>query len=694
MTAARVRPGENDENLKVSTRLFGGFGMLLALLCAIAVLESYNTRILRDGMIDIVEVNNEQARLAAEMRAAVTDRAVAVRNIALLRDPKAIDFEAQRLKTQEQIYREDYAKLERMLTSNPTTQPEELALLQAVKRDELKAMPLIDKAASLGLAGDPAGAIVVLVQEARAPQASWLKELAALTALETRLSDEAADEALRASATLQTATLGATALALALGGLAAWLITRSVLRQLGGEPQQAQEMAREIANGNLTLSLRPTAGGANSLIASLETMRVQLSATVSRIQTAADAISTASSQLASGNADLSGRTEEQAASLEQTAASMEQLTSAVKQNTESAQQGSAMALAASQTAEAGGQAMRRMIATMQDIAASSAKVHEIISVIEGIAFQTNILALNAAVEAARAGEQGRGFAVVAAEVRTLAQRSATAAKEIKALIETSSQHVTTGSELATGTGDTMEEVLASVRHVADIMGKSRRPRANRAPASTRSTSRSRRWIASRSRTRRWWSRPPRPRAACRTRRKICANPCRSSATRPSPRPRSTRHACCLPPHERGRRLSAQQHDSRRTVVLAIAQPQHQAVQPGAARYEAPAGEVQPDVHGPAPSATCRVQAIAMRGRACSKPSPTHLAQASRATQPARNSTGTWSRRATQAPSRCRRAARSGRSSRSISMPTYLRLAYSAACTPPLSLRPNPAVPGR
>ena len=227
------------------------------------------------------------------------------------------------------------------------------------------------------------------------------QELAALTALETRLSDEAADEALRASATLQTATLGATALALALGGLAAWLITRSVLRQLGGEPQQAQEMAREIANGNLTLSLRPTAGGANSLIASLETMRVQLSATVSRIQTAADAISTASSQLASGNADLSGRTEEQAASLEQTAASMEQLTSAVKQNTESAQQGSAMALAASQTAEAGGQAMRRMIATMQDIAASSAKVHEIISVIEGIAFQTNILALNAAVEAAR-----------------------------------------------------------------------------------------------------------------------------------------------------------------------------------------------------------------------------------------------------------------------------------------------------
>ena len=165
-------------------------------------------------------------------------------------------------------------------------------------------MPLIDKAASLGLAGDPAGAIVVLVQEARAT---------GVMAQRAGRADRAGNAPERRGGRRGAASLGhaadgdpgATALALALGGLAAWLITRSVLRQLGGEPQQAQEMAREIANGNLTLSLRPTAGGANSLIASLETMRVQLSATVSRIQTAADAISTASSQLASGNADLS-----------------------------------------------------------------------------------------------------------------------------------------------------------------------------------------------------------------------------------------------------------------------------------------------------------------------------------------------------------------------------------------------------
>ena len=249
------------------------------------------------------------------------------------------------------------------------------------------------------------------------------------------------------------------------------LITRHLLRQLGGEPHYAAAIASTVAAGDLTVSVETKRGDQSSLLFAIRSMRDNLAGIVGRVQAGTDAIATASRQIAAGNLDLSSRTEQQASSLQETASSMEELTSTVKQNAENAQQASALAANASEVAHKGSAVVGRVVDTMSDISQSSTKIAEITGIIEGIAFQTNILALNAAVEAARAGEQGRGFAVVASEVRNLAQRSSTAAKEIKDLIGASVQKIRDGSELAGEAGRTMTEVTQSVARVTDIMGE-------------------------------------------------------------------------------------------------------------------------------------------------------------------------------------------------------------------------------
>lgn len=250
--------------------------------------------------------------------------------------------------------------------------------------------------------------------------------------------------------------------------IAAFILTRGITKPL----EEAVMVAEKVAGGDLTVKVNVNSTDeTGQLMRSLKDMTESLFETVSKVRVGTDTISTASSEIASGNMDLSSRTEQQASSLEETASSMEELTSTVRQNADNARQANQLAVTASGIAAKGGEVVSEVVATMSDINESSKKMADIIGVIDGIAFQTNILALNAAVEAARAGEQGRGFAVVATEVRSLAQRSAAAAREIKELIDTSVEKVTIGTELVATAGSTMDEVVSSIQRVHDIMGE-------------------------------------------------------------------------------------------------------------------------------------------------------------------------------------------------------------------------------
>lgn len=286
--------------------------------------------------------------------------------------------------------------------------------------------------------------------------------------------DTARAEYERAVASYQNTQLFV-ALAIGMGLLFAlgfgYLVARSIIRQLGTEPGTAAHLATSVAQGDLTVAIALKDGDTTSLMAQLKRMQDSLVAMVSSVHQSSENVASASEQIAQGNTDLSSRTEEQASALEETAASMEQLNSAVRQNADSARRANELALSASTVALQGGAVVAEVVHTMKRINESSVQIADIVGVIDSIAFQTNILALNAAVEAARAGEQGRGFAVVATEVRNLAGRAASAAREIKGLIGASVERVEAGTALVDRAGQTMGEVVDSIRRVTDIMGE-------------------------------------------------------------------------------------------------------------------------------------------------------------------------------------------------------------------------------
>ncbi|MFZ6820647.1 methyl-accepting chemotaxis protein [Undibacterium sp. Ji22W] len=460
----------NLTTMKVGKRLGLGFALVLILLIAVTSLGISRMALIQDRLEDIVNVSNVKSRLIIDMRAIVYDRQVSLRNLTLLTDIDDMSKDLKKIDEQSKNYSEKETKLIDMLKGDSGS-PAERTLLTKLKDKEKAAASLPNLARDLGIANNPEGATIALIKKIRPVQDDWYKALDELVALEDKQNAVVADEAKSAFGNARNVLLMLGGLALLLGIIAAVIITRSLLKQLGGEPDYAADIASQIAAGDLSGIIDTNNGDTESLLAEMKTMRDSLVNIVGQVRVGTDTIATASREIATGNLDLSSRTEQQASSLEKTTASMKELTTTVKQNADNAREANKLAASASDVARQGGVVVAEVVDTMSSINESAKKIVDIISVIDGIAFQTNILALNAAVEAARAGEQGRGFAVVASEVRSLAQRSAAAAKEIKTLIGDSVEKVEIGSKLVGQAGATIDEVVSSVRHVTDIIAE-------------------------------------------------------------------------------------------------------------------------------------------------------------------------------------------------------------------------------
>jgi methyl-accepting chemotaxis protein len=363
-------------------------------------------------------------------------------------------------------------------------------------------------------AGDREQATRILMGEMPALYTPVRDNLAALLKLQVDVAQSEYSFAETRYGQVRAAAIGVIVLALVLAASLGLWISRSIRQALGAEPHEVKQVAEAVAAGHLDTTLQLRAGDETSVMATMKRMCDTLTQIVTEVRQNADSVATASAQIAAGNLDLSSRTEEQASALQQTAASMEQLSAAVQHNADNARQANQMASGAAAVATQGGQVVGQVVETMKGIQDSSHRIADIIGVIDGIAFQTNILALNAAVEAARAGEQGRGFAVVASEVRSLAQRSAQAAREIKVLIHSSNDRVEQGSSLVEQAGSTMREIEQAIARVTDIMGEISSASAGAVDGhGPGRRGRSRRWIRPRSRTPHWWRRAPLPRRA-------------------------------------------------------------------------------------------------------------------------------------------------------------------------------------
>jgi methyl-accepting chemotaxis protein len=453
--------------MKVGVRLGLGFALVLVLLVMVTVVGILRMAQIQNRLDHVVNVNNVVTRLVVDMRNNVSERVTSLRTLTLMTDPADMEPELTRFKDQTAKYDALQGKLAAKFSEEASA--EEKALLNQVKEAEGTAMPAIAKASQLYLANNAMDATRVMVKEIRPAQKKWLEALDQLGGLEDKLNAQTQLDAEAAFASARNFMLMLLALAVALGIVAATVITRGLLKQLGGEPGYTAKIAGSIAEGDLSIAIETKSSDRGSLLVEMKQMRNSLVDIVSQVRRGTHTITTASREIAAGNSDLSSRTELQASSLEKTASAMEELTSTVKQNADNAREANHLAATASDVARKGGEVVSQVVGTMGEINSSASKIADIIGVIDGIAFQTNILALNAAVEAARAGEQGRGFAVVASEVRNLAQRSAAAAKEIKQLIGDSVEKIGRGSKLVGHAGETMDEVVASVKRVTDIM---------------------------------------------------------------------------------------------------------------------------------------------------------------------------------------------------------------------------------
>jgi len=456
--------------LTIGKRLALGFGSVLVLMAVLAALAIHRVGEIDRILTTINGVNNVKQRYAIQWRGNVHDRAIAIRDVVLATGDAAkphLDL----LRRLNEEYQRSAAPLDALFAGRDDILPEERQALAAIKDVERRTLPLINQVIALRQAGRVEDATALLDRQIGTALVDWLAGTSRLIDLEDKLNNEAAARARALSGSFFTWMTALLLCAAGAGASAAWRISRGLLRQLGGQPDYAVDIAGAIAAGDLSVPIATRSGDHGSLLFAMKAMRDSLVTIVAQVRAGTLAIANASTEIAAGNQDLAERSERQASTLEETASSMEELTGTVRQNADNARQANTLAESAQAVAQRGGAVVAQVVQTMASINASSKQIAEIISVIDGIAFQTNILALNAAVEAARAGEQGRGFAVVAGEVRSLAQRSAAAAKEIKALIGDSVAKVDDGARLVDEAGRTMEEIVTSVKRVTDIMAE-------------------------------------------------------------------------------------------------------------------------------------------------------------------------------------------------------------------------------
>ena len=466
---SKIDPAQNRVDqwvarLRIGPRLTVGFGLIMGLMLGVALIAVLGLHSLNGNLKWIVENRHSKTELLHQVVEEVNAVSIAVRN-ALLADETSRSAHLNRVVAG----RETLSGMLATLDSTFVAEDDKSKALQQSLHSENAAYTVELVKLTRALTSGDAQAANALLQTGLQPKfEAYMVSLRALNNYEAQLMTRA-QQAAEGSYESGRGWIGSVlVLAILLTAVLAWVLTRSIVEPLRG----AVDVAQRVAGGDLTVAVRE--GGRDEtgqLLGALAQMTHNLRTLVGQVAEGARTVSDTSSQIAQGNVDLSQRTEQQASTLEETASSLEELTSTVTQNAHNARQANQLAMGASDVARKGGQVVGQVVDTMTGISASSKKIADIIGVIDGIAFQTNILALNAAVEAARAGVEGRGFAVVAAEVRSLAQRSAAAAKEIKGLIGESVEKVDAGTKLVDAAGKTMDEIVSSVKQVTDLIAE-------------------------------------------------------------------------------------------------------------------------------------------------------------------------------------------------------------------------------
>ncbi|MBS7349928.1 MAG: MCP four helix bundle domain-containing protein [Comamonas sp.] len=455
--------------LTVVARLYLGFGLIVAVLVVVTVIAMLKVQAINSALRANSEEHVLIQRHAINFRGSAHDRAIAIRDVVLSTTPERKDAEVATIAKLADFYAQSAAPL-RSLVERPGADPQLAQMYAAIARIEAQAVATTQDIIKKSQAQDIA-AETLLWEQAKPLYTQWLAAINVLIDFEeARIQAENAT-ALQESGSFLSVMLAALAVALVLAAAIAWQVSRSIVRQLGAEPQALAQVAQAVAQGDLRTTSFSRSAPQGSVLASLFAMQHSLASVVNQVRQASNAVTSGASEITSGNTGLLERTEAQAAHLEQTSTSMEQMTGIVHHTASSARQASSLATSASQAAHKGGEAVEQVQRTMQAMTSSSQKMADIIGVIDSIAFQTNILALNAAVEAARAGEQGRGFAVVASEVRALAQRSADAAHEIKDLIDASVSKVNEGEQLVGNASQTMTDIVTQAQRVASLIAE-------------------------------------------------------------------------------------------------------------------------------------------------------------------------------------------------------------------------------